>query len=119
MWIGPIMLYTERLDAIVPFYRDILGLPVRSYEPGHSCWLDTEPQLVLHAPEDEWFPAPYTPDRGGVVLWIAVDGDLDALARHLRGQHVRVEGPRGRDRDVLLVYDPEGRRLGLYRRSGR
>ncbi len=110
-------MYTEHLEAIAPFYREVLGLPVKTYEPGHSLWLGTEPiQLVLHAPEEPWFPAPYDPQRSGILMWLQVDVDLEDIVSHLTEKRVEVSPVvHSGQRDLLLLKHPEGRRLGLNR----
>jgi len=116
--VGSIFLYTQQVDTIMPFYRDVLALPVKSYEPGHALWLDTRPiPLVLHAPEEPWYPPPYEPAKSGVLLWLQVDEDLDEIALKLAQYRADLMTPvvhAGR-RDLLLLRDPEGRRVGLYR----
>ncbi len=116
--VGQIFLYTEHLDTIVPFYRDVLALPVKSYEPGHALWLETRPvPIVLHAPEAPWYAPPYKPAGSGVLLWLQVEENLEEVARTLQEQHADLLTPvmHGDRRDLLLLRDPEGRRVGLYR----
>ncbi len=115
--VGQIFLYTEHLDAIVPFYRDVLALPVKTYEPGHALWLETRPvPIVLHAPETPWYSPPYEPAGSGVLLWLQVEENLEEVARTLQDHHADLFTPvmHGDRRDLLLLRDPEGRRIGLY-----
>ncbi len=90
---------------------------MQSYEPDHALWLATDPvEIVLHAPERLWCPAPYDSGRSG-VLWLHVARDLEEIAVHLKEKGVDVLAPvvHSGQRDLLLLRDPEGRRIALFR----
>lgn len=91
---------------------------MKSYEPGHSLWLQTDPvQIVLHVPEEPWYPDPYLPEFGGVLMWMQVDGDLEEMGLRLKEKGVEVlTSVMHSDRSALLLLkDPEGRRIGPFR----
>ncbi len=116
--VGRIFLYTEHLDTIVSLYQDVLALPVKSYEPGHALALETRPApIVLNAPEAPWYSPPYEPAGSGVLLWLQVEENLEESALSLKAQDADLLTPvmDGERRDLLLLRDPEGRRVGLNR----
>jgi catechol-2,3-dioxygenase len=115
--LGPVFLYTNHLEKIVSFYRDSLGIPIKSHAPDHALWLDTgSVPLALHVPETPWYPESDL-DNGGLLLWLQVEDDLEQVASRLKRESAEVLTPvihAGR-RDLLLIRDPKGRRIGLYR----
>ncbi len=115
--LGPVVLYTKYLEKIASFYRDALGIPIKSYAPDHSLWLETgSVPLALHAPETPWYPESDLGD-GGLLLWLKVGDDLGQVVSRLKLEHAELLTSIIHDgrRDLLLVRDPEGRRIGLYR----
>lgn len=115
--LGPVVLYTKHLEKIASFYRDTLGIPIKSYAPDHALWLETGSVLLaLHAPEAPWYPESEL-GEGGLLLWLQVEDDLEQVASRLKLKPVEVLTSIIHDgrRDLLLVRDPEGRRIGLYR----
>ncbi len=115
--LGPVVLYTKHLEKIASFYRDALGIPIKSYSPDHALWLETgSVPLALHAPEIPWCPESELGD-GGLLLWLQVEDDLEQIVSRLNLEPAEVLTAIIHDghRDLLLVKDPEGRRIGLYR----
>lgn len=109
-----VFLVTRDVDALVPFYRDILGLKVSKYEPGHSAWFDTGAvPLVIHRPESEDVEgSDYTPEAQ-TVLWLQpAEGVLHA-AEGLAKAGVELLRPK-KARNYVYFRDPEGRLLGLH-----
>jgi catechol 2,3-dioxygenase-like lactoylglutathione lyase family enzyme len=103
-------------DAMLAWYRDVLGLTVGWLEPGEFCTLLSEDSdgAVLALATDH-------PERIGTqtgVGWaptFSVD-DLDATVAYLGGRGVEFEGDEeGSDEGYRLVRvrDPEGNSLGL------
>jgi len=116
--LGPVLFYTKQLEKLASFYRDALGIPIKSYAPpDHALWLEAgSVPLALHAPETPWYPESELAD-GGLLLWLQVGDDLEQVVSRLKLEHAEVLTSIIRDghRDLLLVRDPEGRRIGLYR----
>ena len=102
-------------DAMVAWYRDVLGLAVVWLEPGEFCTLATSgggPVLALATDHpDRIAPTPgmgWTPN-------VAVD-DLDATVDRLRAEGVTFDAEEeGADEGyrLLRVRDPEGNPIGL------
>lgn len=115
-------IYLEVGDASVverlrDFYRDVIGLALRSEEPGESVWFDAGGvALGFHAaPEPE-------KDPGVVNLSFDVD-DADAEAARLEAAGVKIaQGPMdapwsgGR---VAVLFDPAGHTVWLSGPAGK
>ncbi len=87
--LGPVVLYTKHLEKIASFYRDALGILIKSYAPGHALWLETgSVPLALHALETPWYPESELGD-GGLLLWLQVEDDLEQVASRLKREPLR------------------------------
>jgi catechol 2,3-dioxygenase-like lactoylglutathione lyase family enzyme len=103
------------LDAMLSWYRDVLGLAVGWLEAGEFCTLVTaDDGAVLALATDH-------PDRiarqsgFGWTPTLAVD-DLDSTIAHLHAQGLELEGDEeGADEGYRLirVCDPEGNAIGF------
>ncbi|SRR5712691_5725980 len=112
--LGPLFLGTPQLTELARFYDEIVGLPVRSREPGHHVWYDAGIDFALHAPRNA--PGPdFTPRERGAFAWFRVDADLAAIAERLRADKHPVWGPYdGGERRLLVTLDPDENAVGLY-----
>ncbi len=110
-----VFLISEDVDALVAFYRDRVGLPILSYEPGHSAWFDTGAvKLAVHRPESEDSGEDFVPAECSTVVWLETDEDIPDMAAALRRRDVPVLEPR-KTGAYLYVRDPEGRLLAFHR----
>ena len=109
-----VFLVTKNVGSLVPFYRDILGLDVTRYEPGHSAWFDTGGvQLAIHRPESGDAPGiDYLPDAP-TVIWFRPGEGVPATAMALGEAGVEILRP-GNASNYLYLRDPEGRLLGFH-----
>jgi catechol-2,3-dioxygenase len=109
-----LVLETGDVERLAAFYRG-LGLPQLARECDR-VWLASGPRSRLGI----WPPGEQEhADRGGRHVHFALSvegGELDELARGLRGQGLDLEGPvehEGGDRSLYLT-DPEGNRVELW-----
>ena len=116
--ITAIFLVTQNVDALVPFYRDTLGLTLTRHQPGHSAWFEAGPvPLVLHTPEpEESETVDYTPETP-IVVWLKPEEGVPALVTHLERLTSDLEKPK-HARNYAYLRDPEGRVLGLHEPAG-
>jgi catechol 2,3-dioxygenase-like lactoylglutathione lyase family enzyme len=102
-------------DAMVTWYRDVLGLHVAWLEPGEFCTLaPSEGGAVLALATDHPDRIGEQPGRGWTPN-LAVD-DLDATVARLRSLGVTFDAEEeGEDEGYRLVRvrDPEGNPIGL------
>ena len=106
--VGPVMIYTARADAVVDFYRALVGL---SGEAGEGAvWLDAaNAQVVVNQQS-----APETPQevrsQSGFVVWFGV---VDVRAAHDRAKRAGcvVGDFYG---DYFFARDPDGRLIGIH-----
>ena len=102
-------------DAMVAWYRDVLGLTVAWLEPGEFCTLATsEGGAVLALATDHPGRIGDVPGRGWTPN-VAVD-DFDATIERLRSLEVTFDAEEeGADEGYRLVRvrDPEGNPIGL------
>jgi catechol 2,3-dioxygenase-like lactoylglutathione lyase family enzyme len=114
--VAMVTIQVRDFDAMLTWYRDVLGLGVGWCEPGEFCTLvpDDDSGAVLALATDH----PDRISREPGVGWtptLSVD-DLDATITHLRAKGVKLEGDEeGSDEGYRLVRvrDPEGNAIGL------
>lgn len=114
MTIHHIALRTHALDALVAFYREILGLPERARNTGadgqrRSVWLELSPGVLMLERADATEP---TPNAGSLDLLAlrAVPADLSHWRARLAAAGIPVESS---TEHTLYFRDPDGRRVGL------
>ncbi len=102
-------------DAMVAWYRDVLGLEVTWLEPGEFCTLAvSEGGAVLALATDHPDRIGESPGKGWTPN-LAVD-DLDATVERLRSLGIAFDAAEeGADEGYRLVRvrDPEGNPIGL------
>jgi len=102
---------TADWEALVAWYRTVVGLPVmlRVVDDGYALLGDARGRLALVAKADPGPPG----GRIGLVLEVA---DLDAAAARLAavGAEVVRRPPNDEGFAELLTRDPDGNRLRLY-----
>ncbi|HEU5117057.1 MAG TPA: VOC family protein [Isosphaeraceae bacterium] len=108
-------LLVSDLDAALRFYRDLLGLPVRTDRPEFGipgAWLELASEQQLHL-----FQGP-PPADSGQHLAFATD-DLEAAVERLRASGIKVTTfPRGAIPTQAVAHDPSGNRIELYASPG-
>jgi catechol 2,3-dioxygenase-like lactoylglutathione lyase family enzyme len=118
---GVIFFYTEDVDALRPFYTDVIGFPVLTGQPhfdtpGHSYWLDAgSATLALHQAE-KYLPGPYEHARSSILVNFEVPGTVEELSARLAASGVEMTFHEAGHR-YLVVRDTEGRRIGLTARD--
>lgn len=111
-----VTLQVRNFDAMLDWYRDVLGLTVGWLEPGEFCTLISEDQAggVLALATDH--PERISAQSGvGWTPTLSVN-DLDETVAYLRGRGVEFEGgEEGADEGYRLVRvrDPEGNAIGI------
>ncbi|HRE03014.1 MAG TPA: VOC family protein [Ilumatobacteraceae bacterium] len=104
-------LLVDDLDATLPFYTEVLGIPRNRDRPDFAvrgAWLDLNDRQQLHV-----FEGP-TPADGGQHVALQVT-DLDGLIERLTSLGVKVRGfPREGPFTQAVVFDPAGNRVELY-----
>lgn len=117
---------TDRLEAVVAFYRDALGLPVLFEFRDHAGYdgvMIGVPGLGWHlefTQHRDGSPCP-APSRDNLIgLYIPDEADFArARARFETGGHAPVEPENPYWRDKALTYeDPDGWRVVLCRTAG-
>lgn len=112
-----VFLVSKRVDRLVGFYRDTVGLELVSHEPGHSAWFDTGAvQLVVHRPQTEPETLDLVPDAK-TILWIEPEEGVDTAAGALQGAGVELVKPRSAA-NYFFFKDPDGRLIGLHQQDG-
>ncbi len=107
-------LVTEDVDALVPFYRDILGLKVTRHEPGHSAWFDTGTVgLAIHQPKSEEGEDHDLLPKTGTLIWFQPVEGVSAAAEGLAKLGVELVRPK-KAQNYFFLRDPEGRLLGFH-----
>lgn len=109
-----VFLVTKEVDALVPFYRDVLGLTVTQYDPGHSAWFDTGTvRLAIHRPEGEDGVSEDDLRQAQTVMWFRPEEGVSLIAESLTNAGVALLRPRSAA-TYFYVRDPEGRLLGFH-----
>ena len=109
-----IFVVTDDVDALVPFYRDVLGLKLERAKPGHSAWFDTgEVNLVIHGPESVREALDLLPSDSPTVVWLQPAEGVSNVDHGLVRQGIDVLRPSNAD-NYLFVRDPEGRVIGFH-----
>jgi catechol 2,3-dioxygenase-like lactoylglutathione lyase family enzyme len=118
---------TDRLDEVVAFYRDGLGLPVVASFSGHAGYdgvMIGLPDRSCHLEfthHQTGSPAPAPDSESLLVLYIPDRDVIDSLARRLaeRGHYpVPSENPYWDERGAVTVEDPDGWRVVLMPTEG-
>lgn len=111
--VAAVFLVTEDVEALLPFYEDVLGLTLGRHEPGHAAWFDTgKVSLVLHCPEAGEGGRDLTPPES-VLVWLRPAEGVPALCKHLGEKGADVLQPAAAD-NYAYVRDPEGRVIGFH-----
>ncbi len=115
------VLYGSCIEALVSFYRDVVGLPVLSVDPAllAALRLPGGGVLLLFEPVAAAAPGRPVPSHGAsgaghVAFSVA---DLDAWRRHLSEREIEIEreitwGPQG---SSIYVRDPAGNSVEFVR----
>lgn len=104
--------HTARLDAIVEFYRDDVGLPVIGEFRGHAgydgVFIDL-PGTGAHLEFTSGGPhsAPQPDPESLLVLYVDDDAELDRIAARLAGREVTPSNPYWQANAKAFV-DPDG-----------
>lgn len=102
------IIWTARIDAAGPFYRDVLGLPLRGKSDG--AWV-----FDVGGGDLRVSPVPSTEPSAHTVLGFAVR-DLDAEMALLRGRGVSFERFAGHRHDENgVAISPDGARVAWFR----
>lgn len=109
-----VFLVTENVDMLVPFYRDIVGLKLTQYEPGHSAWFDTGAvSIAIHRPESEHGNEHDLVPNTATLIWFQPGEGVSAAADAIAGARVDVLRPVGAQ-NYFFLKDPEGRIVGMH-----
>jgi predicted enzyme related to lactoylglutathione lyase len=113
-------IWSEDLNNLLPFYRDVVGLPVGMETPGFVVMGDPNAPAVALGTHSEVRGRASDPERH--ITGFETD-DLDAEFTRLKGQGVEfIEEPSAQGDGAVRVAtfkDPEGNLLQLLQFSGR
>jgi ribosomal protein S18 acetylase RimI-like enzyme len=118
---------TDRLDEVVAFYRDGLGLPELGRFAGHAGYrgvllgLPGAGHHLEFTQHDDGSPGPAPTRDNLLVLYLGDRAAVDRVAARLaaRGHHpVAAENPYWTALDAVTVEDPDGWRVVLAPRPG-
>jgi catechol 2,3-dioxygenase-like lactoylglutathione lyase family enzyme len=120
-----LVLTVASIDATVAFYREGLGMELRSFgERGQRKALHFGAQKInLHERGREFEPKSLHPTPGSADLCFLTDEPLEAVARRLQALgHPVIEGPverAGATGPLVSIYvrDPDGNLIEIARRS--
>jgi lactoylglutathione lyase len=115
------IVYVSDMQQSVSFYRDALGLPLRS-QSEHWSESDTGPVgLALHLTRTTGqAPAGGSTEAAGRAELSLQVPDLDGACQALRVRGLEVSGPRrlqGIDMQVATLRDPDGLSVLLWQRA--
>ncbi|HET8568298.1 MAG TPA: VOC family protein [Candidatus Limnocylindria bacterium] len=111
--VGPVFAFTAKRADVETFYRDVVGLAVRSSDHD-AAWLETSnADVVVHAREDTQTPREVS-RAPGFVVWFGV-AHLDETWERARKAGATVGEFRG---DHFFARDPDGRYVGVYEEHG-
>lgn len=114
-----LVLTVADLAATARFYRDGLGLELRTFEGGRQALHMGDQKINLHVAGRELEPKAARPTPGSADLCFLTDEPLDEIAARLEKQgHPVIEGPVGRTGacgPILSIYvrDPDGNLIEL------
>jgi len=101
--------YVSDLDRSIRFYRDVLGLPLRSRDVVARFDVDGVLFELAPAPQGTEFSC-----QGNARLCLCVD-DVASALQELSGKGIRVRGPEEKSNGVLGSFeDPDGNELCLW-----
>jgi catechol 2,3-dioxygenase-like lactoylglutathione lyase family enzyme len=113
--IGPdfVAFIVRDLEQSRTFWTETIGLRLAAASPPGAHVFETRPvPFAIRSPR----PGEPT-SAGGVTVWFAFEGDLDAYAALLSGRNVQISpiqpGPFGR---FFVFIDPEGRSVTVHER---
>lgn len=110
--IAAVFLITDDVEALLPFYREVLGLRVTQYEPGHSAWCETGAvPLVVHRAQPDAAAGEFTP-AAGTIVWLRPAERVPATVNRLEAAGAELLRPAAAA-NYLYLKDPEGRIIGL------
>jgi catechol 2,3-dioxygenase-like lactoylglutathione lyase family enzyme len=120
-----LVLTVRQIDATVAFYRDGLGMELRSFgERGERKALHFGAHKInLHESGREFEPKAVHPTPGSADLCFLTEEPLEAVAGRLEAMgHSVIEGPverTGATGQILSIYarDPDGNLIEIARRS--
>ena len=99
---------TAQLDALVGFYRDVIGLPVVK-ETGRSTWLRLDDAVLMIERAGDGEPA--VPAGSLELVALAVDPvQRTSLTARLAARGIAVEGE---TEHTTYFRDPDGRRVAV------
>ncbi len=112
--ISVIFIVSRRVDALVRFYRDVVGLRLVSHHPGDEAWFDAGAvRLAVHRPQRRNDGKHDLLPETDTVIWFRPVEGVRATSRKLRGKRLRPLS-RKRARNYRFLRDPEGRLLGFH-----
>jgi catechol 2,3-dioxygenase-like lactoylglutathione lyase family enzyme len=116
-----LVLTVRDLAATCAFYRDCLGMEVRTFRGGRLALHFGAQKINLHEAGKEFEPKAARPTPGSADLCFLVDVPLDEVTRRLGAHGVAIEegpversGARGPIRSVYC-RDPDGNLIELSR----
>lgn len=118
---------TDRLDEVVHFYRDVLGLTELGHFAGHAGYdgvmlgLPGKPYHLEFTHHVDGSPCPAPTRDNLLVLYVPDVEAVQAMAARLAAEGhpaVRAENPYWEQQGAITVEDPDGWRLVLVPSPG-
>lgn len=109
-----LVLTVASLEATCAFYRDVMGMEVRTFEGGRTALHFGDQKINLHVAGQEFEPKAETPLPGSGDLCFLSETPMDRIIETLQAHKVDIiEGPvprTGAAGDLNSVYfrDPDG-----------
>ena len=116
-----LVLTVRDLAATVAFYRDGLGMELRSFGDGRQALHFGRQKINLHLQGHEFEPKAQQPTPGAADLCFLTDQPLDAVTDRLGALgHAVIEGPvrrTGASGPITSIYvrDPDGNLIEIAR----
>ena len=116
-----LVLTVRDLAATVAFYRDGLGMELRSFGDGRRALHFGQQKINLHLQGHEFEPKAQQPTPGAADLCFLTDQPLEAVTDRLGALgHAVIEGPVGRtgaSGPIVSIYvrDPDGNLIEIGR----